>query len=145
MMGRRQLLQTGAALAATLATGAHAQVADMNDAINKAGRQRMLSQRMAAFYLASILPIDAPGARAEIAKARTEFIAGLDFLRNAPEATPRIRDELQLAEQQWVLFDHALQRPAGAATRAPADVFVASENLLQVMDKITGLYSGLKA
>lgn len=114
--------------------------------VNVAGRERMLSQRMAAFYLASLLPMDPAGARAEIARARAEFIAGMDFIRNAPEATPRIRDELQLAEMQWVLYDHALQKTAPAgSTRPQSDVFVASENVLQVMDRITTLYSGLKA
>lgn len=114
--------------------------------VNVAGRQRMLSQRMAAFYLASLVPVDPAGARAEIAKARTEFLAGLAFMRNAPEATPRIKDELQLAEMQWVLYDNALQKTAPAGTTRPqSDVFVASENVLQVMDRITTLYSGVKA
>ncbi|MGZ5182694.1 MAG: type IV pili methyl-accepting chemotaxis transducer N-terminal domain-containing protein [Ramlibacter sp.] len=114
--------------------------------VNVAGRQRMLSQRMAAFYLASLVPVDPAGARAEIDKARAEFLTGLDFIRNAPEATPKIRDELQLAEMQWVLFDNALQKTAPAGTLRPqSDVFVASENVLQVMDRITTLYSGLKA
>lgn len=114
--------------------------------VNVAGRQRMLSQRMAAFYLASLVPVDPAGARAEIAKARTEFLAGLDFIRNAPEATPKIRDELQLAEMQWVLYDNALQKTGPTeSTRPQSDVFVASENVLQVMDRITTLYSGLKA
>ena len=114
--------------------------------VNVAGRERMLSQRMAAFYLASLVPVDPVGARAEIAKARTEFLAGLAFIRNAPEATPRIKDELQLAEMQWVLYDNALQKAAPAESIRPqADVFIASENVLQVMDRITTLYSGLKA
>jgi nitrate/nitrite-specific signal transduction histidine kinase len=114
--------------------------------VNVAGRQRMLSQRMAAFYLASVVPVEPAAARAEIAKARTEFLAGLDFIRNAPEATQKIRDELQLAEAQWVLYDNALQKTAPAGTTRPqSDVFVASENVLQVMDRITNLYSGLKS
>lgn len=114
--------------------------------VNVAGRQRMLSQRMAAFYLASLVPVDPAGARAEIARARTEFLAGLAFIRNAPEATPKIRDELQLAEMQWVLYDNALQKTAPSGTTRPqSDVFFASENVLQVMDRITSLYSGLKA
>lgn len=114
--------------------------------VNVAGRQRMLSQRMAAFYLASLVPVDPAGARAEIARARTEFLTGLAFIRSAPEATPRIKDELQLAEMQWVLYDNALQKTAPAGTTRPqSDVFVASENVLQVMDRITTLYSGVKA
>lgn len=114
--------------------------------VNVAGRERMLSQRMAAFYLASLVPVDPAGARAEIAKARTEFLAGLAFIRSAPEATPRIKDELQLAEMQWVLYDNALQKTVpGDSMRSQSDVFVASENVLQVMDRITTLYSGVKA
>jgi hypothetical protein len=114
--------------------------------VNIAGRQRMLSQRMAKSYLAAVLPIDAPAARQDIAAARQEFVAAIEVLRSAPEATPRIREQLELGDAQWVLFDHALQTsvPAGS-TRPLSDVFVASENLLEVMDKVTGLYAELKA
>lgn len=127
---------------------AHAQVASLNDAINKAGRQRMLSQRMAKFYLAALLPVDAAASAAEIAKARTEFVAANEVLRKAPEANDRIRQELQLADGQWVFFDAALQRmqtgnATGNTARLVSDVFVASENLLSSMDKVTGLYAAL--
>jgi hypothetical protein len=110
--------------------------------VNIAGRQRMLSQRMAQFYLALALPMDPATAKVEIAKARTEFIAALEVLRNAPEATARIKEELALADNQWLLFDMALQKsPIAGATKPLSDVFVTSENLLLVMDRITGLYS----
>ena len=113
--------------------------------VNVAGRQRMLSQRMAQFYLASVLQPEA-ASRDEIAKARTEFIAGLQTLRNAPEATSKIKDELQLADGQWILFDNVLQKSApGGSLKPLSDVFVASENILVVMDRVTGMYSELKA
>ncbi|HSV37101.1 MAG TPA: type IV pili methyl-accepting chemotaxis transducer N-terminal domain-containing protein [Ramlibacter sp.] len=115
--------------------------------VNVAGRQRMLSQRMAKFFLASTLQLNAPASVAEIAKAKTEFLAAQEVLRSAPEATAKIKDELALADAQWVFFDQGLQRP-DAARQSPklmSDVFVSSENLLSVMDRVTGLYSALKA
>ncbi|MDP3230623.1 MAG: type IV pili methyl-accepting chemotaxis transducer N-terminal domain-containing protein [Acidovorax sp.] len=116
--------------------------------VNVAGRQRMLSQRMAKFCLSALLPVDATTATTEIAKARTEFVAANAVLRDAPQATDRIRQELQLAEGQWVFFDAALQRlqPGGAnAARQVSEVFVASENLLSSMDRVTGLYAAMVA
>jgi nitrate/nitrite-specific signal transduction histidine kinase len=114
--------------------------------VNVAGRQRMLSQRMAKFYLAATLPVEPETATAEIAKARTEFIGAQDLLRQAPEATARIKESLQLADGQWVFFDAALQRMQNASRSAKsgAEVFVASENLLSVMDAVTGLYAAVK-
>nr|WP_315479878.1 type IV pili methyl-accepting chemotaxis transducer N-terminal domain-containing protein [uncultured Rhodoferax sp.] len=115
--------------------------------VNVAGRQRMLTQRMAKFYLAATLPVDASVAATEIGKARSEFTSAMELLRNAPEATLRIKDELLLADAQWVFFDMALkQLQEGAQRPKPmADVFVSSENLLAVMDRVTGLYSAVKA
>ena len=114
--------------------------------VNIAGRQRMLSQRMAKFYFAAALPVDADKATAEMGKARTEFIGAQDLLRQAPEATARIKESLQLADGQWVFFDAALQRMQNASRSAKsgAEVFVASENLLSVMDAVTGLYAAVK-
>ncbi len=110
--------------------------------VNIAGRQQMLSQRMAKFYLAATWQADAGAAIGEISKARAEFIAATETLRNAPQATARIREELQLADGQWVFFDNALRKPpAAASNRSLAEVFVTSENLLAVMDRITGLYA----
>ena len=108
----------------------------------------MLSQRMAKFCLAAMLSVDAAAATAEIAKARTEFLAANEVLRNAPEATLRIRQELLLADGQWVFFDAALQRMGNASQnsfRQVSEVFVSSENLLASMDRITGMYAALAA
>ena len=52
-MNRRIFLSSGMLAACSLigVPPAHAQIANINDAINKSGRQRMLSQRMAKAYL----------------------------------------------------------------------------------------------
>jgi Type IV pili methyl-accepting chemotaxis transducer N-term len=111
--------------------------------VNVAGRQRMLSQRAAKFYLAQSWETGIASARPELDKARVEFIAAHDVLYKAPEATAAIRAELELAQQQWVFFDNALQlgNESGQGARRAAEVFRASENILQVMDRVTGLYA----
>lgn len=115
--------------------------------VNLAGRQRMLSQRMAKFYLAARLQVETATANAEIIKARTEFVSAMEVLRNAPEATQRIKDELKLADAQWLFLDTALPKlqDSQKGNKSLSDVFVTSENLLSVMDNVTGLYSAIKA
>lgn len=108
--------------------------------VNIAGRQRMLSQRMAEFYFAKNWNVDVNGSQMEMIKARDEFIPALEILRNAAEATTEIKQELQLADSQWLFFDKALTSKVAGA-RSASDVFVTSENLLQVMDRVTGLYA----
>lgn len=111
--------------------------------VNIAGRERMLSQRMAKFYLVQAWGATAPDAARELEIARQEFVQALKTLRDAPEATPTIRQELDLADQQWAFFDNALRRLADTAQnrQRAADVFSSSENILQVMDRVTGLYA----
>ena len=108
--------------------------------VNIAGRQRMLSQRMAEFYLAKNWNVDTANSQAEMIKARDEFVPALEILRNAPEATSEIKQELQLADNQWLFFDNALKANV-TGTKAASDVFVTSENLLLVMDRVTGMYA----
>jgi nitrate/nitrite-specific signal transduction histidine kinase len=113
--------------------------------VNIAGRQRMLSQRMAKFYLARAWNAGVASAGADLDKAKDEFIAALKLLEDAPEATSAIKQELQLARQQWVFFDNALANAAEGGNQRSTNVFTASENLLEVMDRVTGMYARLGA
>jgi len=113
--------------------------------VNIAGRQRMLSQRVAKFYLAQTWKASVPNAQAELDKARAEFVAALDVLASAPEATAQIRQEIDLARNQWVFYETALAQRGSdtSASERSANVFLSSENILSVMDKVTGLYARL--
>ena len=108
--------------------------------VNIAGRQRMLSERMAQFYLANAWNVDCVTCQQEIAKTRSEFIPAMDTLRNAPQTNAEIKQMLALADAQWLFFDNAMKSPI-ASTKTASDVFVTSENLLQIMDKVTNMYA----
>jgi nitrate/nitrite-specific signal transduction histidine kinase len=111
--------------------------------VNVAGRQRMLSQRMASHFLATSWNVEAQKSRAEMLKARDEFVAAMASLKVAPETTPRIAQELALADQQFVFFQAALQQTKIAAgdKQSQSEVFLTSERILQVMENITDLYT----
>ena len=141
--GKPLLDQAGKVLAlAHTGTGLYEQQSGKPGArlVNVAGRQRMLSQRMAQFYLANAWNVDRATSQREMVKAREEFIPALELLRNAPEATPDIKQTLVLADAQWMFFDNALKARI-ASPKAASDVFVTSENLLQVMDRVTSQYA----
>ncbi len=111
--------------------------------VNIAGRQRMLSQRMAALFLSASWNVRSASAVPEMTRARDEFAQAHETLLNAPEATDAIKAELALASNQFIFFDSALRqlRPGSPVDRSMRDVFTTSERILEVMDKVTGLYA----
>jgi nitrate/nitrite-specific signal transduction histidine kinase len=111
--------------------------------VNVAGRQRMLSQRMAAFYLSASWGVQAALATSEIAK--DEFAKAHILLKTAPEATSAIKSELQLVESQFTFFEIALNglKPGTADAVSQGNIFTTSERILQVMDGVTGMFSKL--
>jgi nitrate/nitrite-specific signal transduction histidine kinase len=110
--------------------------------INLAGRQRMLSQRLAMLYLAEEHGVDRALIRTEMGVARNEFRAAMRVLQGAPETTAEIQANLQLASSQWIFLDAALGGTSHGQ-RAAAEAFLASENLLAVMETVTGQYARL--
>lgn len=106
--------------------------------INLAGRQRMLSQRMAKnyFLMAAALPIK--GLRETLTADSADFKRALTTLGAAPISTNSIRNELSQAQAQWIFFESALNRKPDAM--GLNDVATTSERLLDVMNNLTGLY-----
>jgi len=114
--------------------------------VNIAGRQRMLSQRMAKFYQAINWGVASSNALINLAKARDEFLTAMAELSASPKNTLPIKEEITLAQQQWFFFDQALKSSAisnDSKVRFATNVATSSERILETMDKITGLYEQL--
>lgn len=106
--------------------------------INTAGRQRMLSQRLAKNYLLGAAGAESKLSRDQLTNDRAEFRQNLATLAAAPVSTLAIRNELELARSQWVFFENALaKKPDMDALR---NIATTSERLLEVNNNLTVFY-----
>ncbi|MFA5241181.1 MAG: type IV pili methyl-accepting chemotaxis transducer N-terminal domain-containing protein [Sulfuricella sp.] len=113
--------------------------------VGVAGRQRMLSQRMAKLYQAINWGVASANETAELGKARGEFTTGLKALSSAPGTSQAIRGELELARQQWMFFETALGNGGSDKAMQATTVATTSERLLDAMDRITLLFEKMEA
>lgn len=114
--------------------------------VNIAGRQRMLSQRLAKFYMARAWGIEQDGLQAQMVKAAGEFDTALKSeLAPSMKNTPAIQAEINKAAKQWRLYERGLQLEQNSGDYIPVIMAVTSENLLKIMNTITGMYEKLSA
>ena len=112
--------------------------------VNLAGRQRMLSQRMAKAYFFRQMGVNAGPAGEMLDAAVKEFAKAQEELKAAAQNTAQIKTELGLVEQQWFFFQNALSlREAADRKKASTDVATTSERILEQMDAVVGLYEKL--
>jgi AmiR/NasT family two-component response regulator len=105
--------------------------------INVAGRQRMLSQRVAKAALMGTLLGGASGsaARAALELATAELVDGFAYLETLPLSNAEISREVGQAAQAWAGLQAALSQ---AGTAAGQDSIAAlSETLLASIDRLT--------
>ena len=105
-------------------------------AINIAGRQRMLSQRLAKEALIGVL-LDDAAQMARCAATTAELVQGLDYLSTLPLSNSDIARELDLTLLAWKAFQAAL-----ADCRSPSgreQIAETSESLLGHFDHLTDL------
>lgn len=110
--------------------------------VNRSGRQRMLSQRIAMLYLALSWKLADPHLRTEFDAAVTEFERGLDELNKAPQNTEQINSQLEKIASQWK-FARAGFSLAEDSRFVPTVIVTTSDSLLRKFDELTLEYERL--
>ena len=114
---------------------AWAQISDVNSAINKAGRQRMLSQRMAKAYFQIGQQVDVERSKKVLDTSVALFDRQLVELKNY-SPTPEIRETYQKLEKSWINYKDLLLGSA-PAKEGGSKVLAFSEEVLALAQQGT--------
>jgi uncharacterized protein YukE len=106
--------------------------------INIADRQRMLSQRVAKYYVFKAWGLDSEEYSKEYDRAVQEFSDALNTLKKAPENTSDINVALAKVEKDWNTFK--ISFTLHGSQFIPSLVTRSLDKILAQMDYITALY-----
>jgi hypothetical protein len=106
--------------------------------VNLAGRQRMLSQRIANNYLLRSWGVESSAVVETLAVSVSDFSAGLAKLRERKGNSAELQRELEEVTQQWEWLQAALSVEGAGAYRLI--VTESADAILEATDRITRLY-----
>ena len=109
--------------------------------VNLAGRQRMLSQRMASLYLLKSWGLKKARYNNDFSQAMREFKGGLAELIDADENTSDISRKLKKVKTQFSMFEYSVKTDSGEFI--PQTISNAAGKILKLMSDITNKYAEL--
>ncbi|MDM8349986.1 type IV pili methyl-accepting chemotaxis transducer N-terminal domain-containing protein [Pseudomonas sp. sp1636] len=134
-----QLLAESEALVTQIERSSGARTAQL---VNRSGRQRMLSQRIAKLYLALSWKLPDKELQTQFELAVDEFNQAMEELRAAPENNAAINTALAKASAQWEFSQRGFHLSEDARY-VPTLISVTCETLLKQMDGLTRAYAEL--
>ncbi|HEY6609774.1 MAG TPA: type IV pili methyl-accepting chemotaxis transducer N-terminal domain-containing protein [Pseudomonas sp.] len=108
--------------------------------VNRSGRQRMLSQRIAKLYLARSWHLPVNGLDEQFKQAVNEFGQALSELQNAKQNTREISAALSKADAQWQYSRVGFELSA-EGRYVPTVIAITTESLLTQMQELTVAYT----
>ena len=117
-----------------------------SELIATASDMRILTQRIAKLYLFRSWGIRSEVILKDLKKAEEDYRADIAKLKAAPQNTDQIKNELALAETQYLFLKQGIER-LNADRTSPTELEYMSkacDNILDVMERVTKLYEGVK-
>jgi hypothetical protein len=118
-----------------------------SDLITTAGDARTLTQRIAKLYLFRSWGVRSEVIAKDLKTALADYRTAINKLLASPENSDSVKSELALAETQWTFLQQAMDRLNANQTSKTELEFVSKscDNILDVMDRVTKLYEGMKS
>lgn len=109
------------------------------DIVNLAGKQRMLSQRMAALYMLKAWKLDDPRFREKLDGAMNDFAAAQRTLEASPLTTDEIHALLAKVKRSYAWFE--MMGKSSSNRVIPNLINKSANSILADMDTVTSLYA----